>query len=83
MKEETYIKAKVIMDEVEYLRSLKKFDRPPECYHVSFGLPSGGGVLANAADIGQIGMKSLINAFAVIVDGLIAEKLQKLEDLQE
>lgn len=83
MKEETYIKAKAIMDEVEYLRSLKKFDFQPECYHVSFGLSSGSGVSANATDIGRNGMRSLINAYVVIVDGLIAEKLQKLEELQE
>lgn len=82
MKEETYLKAKVIMDEVEKLRTLKKFDVPPECYSVSFSPSSGDGITANAFDIEEIGMKSLINAFVVIIDSLIAEKIQELEELE-
>lgn len=81
MKEETYLKAKVIMDEVEHLRSLKKFDFPPECYSVSFALSSNGGPAANAIDIGATGVKSLINAYVVIIDSLITEKIQELEEL--
>lgn len=82
MKEETYLKAKVIMDEVEKLRFLKKFTMSPECYSVSFSLNSGAGVVANSLDIGQMGMKKLINTYIGIIDDLIAEKLQRLEELQ-
>lgn len=82
MKEETYLKAKVIMDEIERLRELKKFTLPPECYSVSFSLSSGAGVVANSFDIGQMGMKKIINTYIGIIDDLIVEKLQKLEELQ-
>lgn len=82
MKEETYLKAKVIMDEVEHLRTLKKFNMPPECYSVSLSPSSGAGVVANSFDIGQMGMKKIINTYIGIIDDLIAEKLQRLEELQ-
>lgn len=82
MKEETYLKAKVIMGEVEQLRTLKKLNMPPECYSVSFSLSSGAGVVANSFDIGQMGMKKIINTYIGIIDDLITEKLQKLEELE-
>lgn len=82
MKEETYLKAKAIMDEVEQLRTLKKFNMPPECYSVSFSLSSGAGVVANSFDIGQMGMKKIINTYIGIIDDLIFEKLQRLEELE-
>lgn len=82
MKEETYLKAKAIMDEIEHLRELKKFTLPPECYSVSFSLSSGAGVVANSFDIGQMGMKKIINTYIGIIDDLITEKLQRLEELE-
>lgn len=82
MKEETYLKAKVIMEEIERLRELKKFNLPPECYSVSFSLGSGDGVFANSFDIGQIGVKKIINTYIGIIDDLITEKMQKLEELE-
>lgn len=82
MTEETYLKAKVIMDDVEHLRELRKFTLPPECYSVSFSLGSGAGVVANSFDIGETGMKKLINTYIGIIDDLIAEKLQRLEELE-
>lgn len=82
MKEETYLRAKVIMDEVEQLRCLKDFKYTAECYSVSFGSSSGREIAANATDIGADGMVKLINVYTDIIDDLIAKKLQRLEELE-
>lgn len=81
MKEETYLKAKVIMDEVEHLRALKKLEYPLECYRILFSISTEVEVSAGAGDIGQGGVLKMINTFNQIIDDLIAEKLQKLEEL--
>lgn len=83
MKEETYRKAKAIMDEVENLRELKNFIFPSECYSISFERPMGQEIVTNAAYIGTEGMKKMVNTFTDIIDGLITEKLKILEDMKE
>lgn len=82
MKEETYLKAKAIMDEVEQLRSIKSFKYPPECYSISFTLSSGNEISANSVDIGTDGMVRLVNTYTAIIDDLISKKLQRLEELE-
>lgn len=82
MKEETYLKAKAIMDEVEHLRKLKKFQYPAECYSVSFSPGNGADVTANAIDIGVSGLSKIIDLYISIIDDLITKKLQRLEELE-
>lgn len=82
MKEETYLRAKVIMDEVERLRCLKSFKYPAECYSIYFDSSSSREIAANASDIGVNGMEKLINTYTDIIDDLITEKLQRLEELE-
>lgn len=83
MKEETYLKAKAIMDEVEHLRALKKLKYPPECYRILFSNSMEvAEVSAGTGDIGHGGVYKMINTFNQIIDDLIAEKLQKLGELQ-
>lgn len=81
MTEQTYQKAKKIMDEVENLRKLKKFEYPAECYSVSFSLVNGKGPIANQMDIGAKGVEAVINTYVTVIDNLIAEKLKELEAL--
>lgn len=81
MKEETYFKAKSIMDEVEALQNLKTYQYPPECYHVCFSTGTGDSITANTKDIGADGMAKLIKAYTEIIDGLIERKLKQLEGL--
>lgn len=59
MKEETYLKAKAIMDEVEKLRNLKAFRYPLECYSVSFATSSESEITVNTSDIGHQAMSKL------------------------
>lgn len=82
MNEETYLRAKVIMDEVDQLRHLKNFEYPAECYSISFNSRSGRGVTANATNIGTNGMEKLVNVYTEIIDNLIAKNLRKLEGLE-
>lgn len=82
MSEETYLKAKEIMDEVEHLRELKKFESAPDCYTLIFSSSrEAPEVIVGSTDIGQIGMCKLINTYTQIIDDLISKNLQKLEEL--
>ena len=81
MTEQTYQKAKEIMDEVENLRKLKKFEYSAECYSISFSTIIGSGVIANQWDIGVKGMEAVINTYVAVIDNLIADKLRELEAL--
>ena len=82
MTEQTYVKAKSIMDEVEKLRSLKSLDYPPECYSIEIRTVSGNGVIANQVDIGVKGVEAVINTYVTVIDNLIADKLKELEVLE-
>lgn len=82
MTEQTYVKAKSIMDEVENLRSLKILDYPPECYSIGIRTVSGNGVIANQVDIGVKGVEAVINTYVTVIDNLIEDKLKELEALE-
>ena len=82
MTEQTYVKAKSIMDEVENLRSLKILDYPPECYSIVIRTVNGNGVIANQVDIGVKGVEAVINTYVTVIDNLIADKLKELEALE-
>ena len=81
MTEQTYQKAKEIMDEVEHLRKLKKFEYSAECYSISFSTVIASGVIANQVDIGVEGMEAVIGTYVAVIDNLIANKLRELEAL--
>lgn len=82
MTEQTYVKAKSIMDEVENLRSLKILDYPPECYSIVIRTVNGNGVIANQVDIGVKGVEAVINTYVTVIDNLIEDKLKELEALE-
>ena len=82
MTEKTYQKAKAIMHEVEYLRSLKAFKYPAEAYSIHFYDNSRNGVSANATDIGTSGMNKIVKTYIAIIDDLILEKMKELEALK-
>ncbi len=69
------------MDKVEALRKIKKFQRPAECYHISFNSGAGKEIEVNASDIGSLAMDKLINAYVGTIDDLIEKKLKELEEI--
>lgn len=83
MKEETYLKAKVIMDRVEELRGLKEFRYPTECYSISFTTNTGVEKTVGLDEIGTSGRIKMFNTYAQIIDDLISEQLKKLEEIKE
>lgn len=81
MKEETYLKAKAVMREVEKLRNFKKFHYPKECYSLSFNTSTGSEINVGPLDIGVHAMNKLIDTYVEIIDDLIDEKMKELEEI--
>lgn len=80
MTQNTYYKAKAIMDEIERLNGLKKFDAPPECFSIVFKL-SGKDIEVGCLDIGTDGITKLINTYSAIIDNLVDRQLRRLEEI--